>query len=104
MITVVFFVFLCGANSRTKKRFQKIQESCSDINQKNLHGTGTTIFPGEDGAWLEVVLDPRRTMISGPIRHDRESRGSEHDIHIVQRKQPARKVVIEEIVMNSPGT
>ena len=42
-------------------------------------------------------------MISGPIRHDRESRGSGHDIHIVERKQPARKVVIEEIVMNSPG-
>lgn len=103
LIATFFFVFQCGANARAKKRFQRIQEACSDINQKNLHGTGTAIYPGENAAWLEVVLDPRRTMIAGPIRHDRDSHGLEQDVNVVERKQPTRSVIVEEILVNAPS-
>ena len=76
VIIVIFMcICRCGANARTKKRFQRINEACADINKKNLHGTGTYIYPGESAAWLEVEMDPRRTMIAGPVRHDRLSSG-----------------------------
>jgi len=102
LIIVLFMcIFRCGANARAKKRFQRIQEACADINKKNLHGTGTYVYPGEAGAWLEVEMDPRRTMISGPVRHDRWSSGLEQDVHVVERKPVTHHQVTEEVIINS---
>lgn len=102
MLAVLFIcVFRFGANARTKKRFQRINDACVDINRKNLHGTGTYVYPGESAAWLEVEMDPRRTMISGPIRHDKLSRGIEQDVHVVERKPVTHKKIVEEVIVNS---
>lgn len=100
LIVTFICVFRCGANARTKKRFQRINEACVDINKKNLHGTGTYVYPGDSAAWLEVEMDPRRTMISGPIRHDKLSRGFEQDVHVVERKPVTHKKIVEEVVVN----
>lgn len=94
-------LFRCGSNARTKKRFQRINDACVDINKKNLHGTGTYVYPGDSAAWLEVEMDPRRTMISGPIRHDKLSHGLEQDVHVVERKPVTHKTIVEEVV-NAP--
>lgn len=59
-----------GQNHRTKKRFQRLHQACEEINKRNLLGTGVLIYPGESGAWLEIEMDPRLTMITGSIRHD----------------------------------
>ena len=91
-------ILRCGSNARAKKRFQRIDQACADINKKNLHGTGTHVYPGESGAWLEVEMDPRRTMISGPIRHDRFSNAVEQDVHVVERKPLSKSKIIEERV------
>lgn len=102
MIVVIFMcIFRCGANARAKKRYQRIHEACADINKKNLHGTGTYVYPGEAGAWLEVEMDPRRTMISGPVRHDRWSSGLEQDVHVVERKPVTHHQVVEQVIVNS---
>lgn len=103
LIVLFMCLFRCGSNARTKKRFQRINEACVDINKKNLHGTGSYVYPGESAAWLEVEMDPKRTMISGPIRHDRMSRGLEQDVHVVERKPVTHKVVEEVIVNSSNG-
>lgn len=102
IIVLFICVFRCGANARSKKRFQRVNEACVDINKKNLHGTGTYVYPGDSAAWLEVEMDPRRTMISGPLRHDRLSQGVEQDVHVVQRK-PVTHRVVEEVLVNSAG-
>lgn len=113
-LAVIFAILICfccifkaGANSRAKKRFQRIDEACQDINKRNLYGTGTAVYPGEDAAWLEVEMDPRRTVIGGPIRHDAMSYNMDNTPNLGKRivKVPARApqttTVIEETVVRS---
>jgi len=109
ILILLLFCCLCryGANSRTKKRYQRIHEACEDINKRNLYGTGTQVWPGESAGWLEVEMDPRRTVIRGPPRHDSMSYNlqpamaprkvkavttTEH----VTRTAPRRQKIIEE--------
>lgn len=97
-------IFKAGANARTKKRFQRIDEACQDINRRNLHNTGTRVYPGESAAWLEVEMDPRKTTIGGPIRHDAMSYSLDNTPNVAKRivKVPPRGVqttVVEETVV-----
>lgn len=71
LVSAIYLVIVQGENSRNKKRFQDLDRACQDINSKNLMGTGTSVNPGEDGAWLEIDLDPRRTMIEGGVVRDK---------------------------------
>jgi hypothetical protein len=34
-------------------------------------GSGTQVNPGENAAWIEIDLNPRRTMIAGPVKRDK---------------------------------
>jgi hypothetical protein len=89
LLILTLFCCVCkyGANSRTKKRYQKIHEACEDINKRNLYGTGTQVWPGESAGWLEVEMDPRRTMVRGPPRHDSMSYNKE--VRLAPRKVKA---------------
>ena len=70
----MFFIIRQGENSNNKKRFQKLNTACEDINIKYLADSGTSIHPGLNAAWLELDLDPRRTMIMGDPVRDRSEK------------------------------
>lgn len=99
-------IFKAGANARTKKRFQRIDEACQDINNRNLYNTGTRVYPGESGAWLEVEMDPKRTTIGGPIRHDAMSYSMDNTPNMAKRivnvpPRGATTTVVEETVVRA---
>lgn len=101
-------IFKAGQNSRAKKRFQRIDEACQDVNNRNLYGTGTAVYPGENAAWLEVEMDPRRTVIGGPIRHDAMSYSLDNTPNLGKRivKVPPRgatTTVVEETTLVRGG-
>lgn len=93
-LLIIWYIFKLVSNNRTKKRFQRIDEACQDINNRNLCGTGTYVYPGENAAWLEVEMDPRRTVIGGPIRHDSMSYSLDNTPNLGKRiiKVPPRGV------------
>ena len=73
MIAVLFALLCicrCGANIMAKRRFMRLDDALQDVNRRNLYGTGTYVYPGDNGAWIEVEMDPRRTAVSGPPRED----------------------------------
>jgi heme/copper-type cytochrome/quinol oxidase subunit 4 len=99
LVLAMFLVTKQGENSRNKKRFQQINKACEDINSKHLFGTGTQVHPGPDGAWLEIDLDPRRTIVEGEALRDSseiiaDNYISGHDRHDEGVKQVYAKRVV----------
>lgn len=74
VLLITFIVVLCifrsMSNKKVTRRQAQLEEVCTYINKTYLDGSGTGVFPGQAGAWLEVDLDPRKTKIEGSIIKD----------------------------------
>jgi len=84
-----------------KKRFQIIDKACQEINRKHLHGTGTSVNPGKYAAWLEVDLDPLRTMILGEVSRDTNESVYEDSNGLNSKDEEVNQVVIKPILKKS---
>lgn len=67
IIVIIVFFFICrnGSKSKIKKRFQSISKACESVNERHLKGTGVSVYPGDQAAWIEVLMDERRTVVRG---------------------------------------
>lgn len=48
-----------------------LEEVAGDINRRYLKGVGSKIVIGDEGAWIGVEMDPKRTKIEGEIEYDK---------------------------------
>jgi hypothetical protein len=56
---------------KTAKRMELLETIAGDINRRYLAGVGSKIIVGDEGAWLGIEMDPRRTKIEGRAELDR---------------------------------
>lgn len=111
LLLLVLFALLCicrcGANMMAKRRFQRLDDALQDVNRRNLYGTGTYVYPGDCGAWIEVEMDPRRTAVSGPPRQDTFSSTSDRTFgkhkRVIKRGRRPRREIIEETTLVRAG-
>lgn len=54
-----------GSNIRLKRRCQALDRACNYVNQVHLVDSGVRVYPGERGAWIDVVLDEKKTLVKG---------------------------------------
>ena len=48
-----------------------LEEIAGDVNRRYLKGVGSKIVIGDEGAWIGVEMDPKRTKIEGEIEYDK---------------------------------
>lgn len=53
------------------QRMEVLEFVAGDVNRKYLQGIGSKVVVGDEGAWLGVEMDPRRTKIEGAIEKDK---------------------------------
>ena len=70
IFTVAYLLFRCYSEQKIDRRFKDLERVCSDLNRSYYKGVGCGVCPGLAGAWLEVDLDPRRTIVEGEIERD----------------------------------
>ena len=44
-----------------------LEEIAGDVNRRYLKGVGSKVVVGDEGAWIGVEMDPKRTKIEGEI-------------------------------------
>lgn len=48
-----------------------LEEIVGDVNRRYLKGVGSKVVVGDEGAWIGVEMDPKRTKIEGEIQYDK---------------------------------
>jgi hypothetical protein len=83
LILAVAFGICCYIRSlhisEAAERRDLLESVAGDINRRYLKGVGSKITVGDEGAWLGVEMDPRRTNVVGEVELD-EGEMSKADI------------------------
>jgi len=48
-----------------------LEEIAGDVNRRYLKGVGSKVVIGDEGAWIGIEMDPKRTKIEGEIEFDK---------------------------------
>lgn len=64
-------------------------------------GTGTQVNPGKDAAWLEIDLDPRRTMITGEVSRDTNESVYEESNGLNSKDEEVNHIYLKPILKKS---
>lgn len=64
-------------------------------------GTGTQVNPGKDAAWLEIDLNPRRTMITGEVSRDTNESVYEESNGLNSKDEEVNQVILKPILKKS---
>lgn len=71
LILAIAFGICCivraSHNTKTLERYNLLEEIAGEINRKYLRGIGSKVIIGDEGAWMAVEMDPRRTKVRGDV-------------------------------------
>jgi len=101
-LLLIFFIITVAciirgaANNASKNRRRNVNKACKDINARYLKGTGVSITPGPEAAYLIVSMPGNLTNVLGDELEDRrllpggdfiDNRNMYNTGHIIQEKE-----------------